>query len=722
MATTMKNKAVFQEAKHRFPDEVPLDLAFADWLKKLKSRKTLRVLDLGLSPVTDNDLRELAELPHLQELSFDRTAITDAGLAALAKMTELRKLDLSGLSLSAAGFRHLQCFAKLESLTLYNAKISDVDAALQELTYLHELREINLAGTALTDAGAAQLVKFTKLRDVNLASTKLTDRGLAKLLECSDLQELGLSDVKPGSTGMRIIGRMKNLRKLYFGDSGVDDDGLSELCSLPHLEVLLLRGESVTDAGMPALRKLARLRELELSGSAITDAGLAHVQELTDLETLDLRETRVTDRGLEWLVNLKKLECLFIYDTAVTGPGVGNIQAALPDCEVHSSYARKKKSGNVEIWTRTHEYKRQERFPIHSVRFSPDGACLAVGTEDDRVLWFETAKWISRRGGWESGLQIVDLAFSSTGEQLAVIGRARQADSDDPESELTVLSSAPFGAEPSAWQRIPETVDGRIASEYFTAPMFLPPPLRNHPLLVGTVDGVIAINPLSGAARFPLTTPCDFGNVTRRGLVYLPRTARLVVAFDMHPNLCLIAYRRDGRGRFREPSELERFIDGQHAGAALSPSGRLLVVGVQDCVRLHPVEASADARIGALQIFETEGLSKVGTFEVRGEIARDFGREDLGPGNARRMPDGSAPDSPFVYAPRAMMSNPAFLDDRRVAFGMPGGEVRLLDVETGGVETLVGPCRAPVYRLDCAPAKRRIAAGFADGTLLVWRI
>jgi hypothetical protein len=51
---------------------------------------------------------------------------------------------------------------------------------------------------------------------------------------------------------------------------------------------------------------------------------------------------------------------------------------------------------------------------------------------------------------------------------------------------------------------------------------------------------------------------------------------------------------------------------------------------------------------------------------------------------------------------------------------MPGGDVRLLDVETGRAETIANGRRVPVRGLDCASVKQRIAAGFADGAVWVW--
>jgi hypothetical protein len=53
---------------------------------------------------------------------------------------------------------------------------------------------------------------------------------------------------------------------------------------------------------------------------------------------------------------------------------------------------------------------------------------------------------------------------------------------------------------------------------------------------------------------------------------------------------------------------------------------------------------------------------------------------------------------------------------------MPGGEVRLLDVDTGRAEVVSDECRVPLHRVDCTAAQLRIAAGFDDGIMRVWGI
>jgi len=366
-------------------------------------------------------------------------------------------------------------------------------------------------------------------------------------------------------------------------------------------------------------------------------------------------------------------------------------------------------------------YEGWESSAIQAVRFSPDGGCLAAVTRAGQVRWFEVADQITPRGGCDSALVIEDVAFSSSGEQLAVIGCGRKVITGYPESALTVLLVAPFAETPTARHRIADEVDGRMVAEIFAAPIFLPRPLRSYPLLVGTVDGVLGIDPENGAARFRLATSTDFGFVTRRGLVYLAATETLVVSFDMHPGLWLIAHRRDRRGNFRESHQLDSWGSVHHAGAALSPSGRFLAVSVQDDFHLHPADAGTDARLGTIHVYEAAGLSKVGTFEVRA-IDRDFGRQNLAPGDSRRQPRGGGLDSPFLLLPLSLMSNPAFLDDHRIAFGMPGGALCLLDVQTGRVDTIQDGAGAAVHGLDCLPEKNLLAAGFADGTLRLWRI
>lgn len=72
--------------------------------------ESLRRLDVSYAPrVGDAELKQLARMPHLQELKIGSAAVTDDGLLALAESSSLRKLTLNRLRhVTAAGVERLK--------------------------------------------------------------------------------------------------------------------------------------------------------------------------------------------------------------------------------------------------------------------------------------------------------------------------------------------------------------------------------------------------------------------------------------------------------------------------------------------------------------------------------------------------------------------------------------------------------------------------------------
>jgi hypothetical protein len=142
----------------------------------------------------------------------------------------------------------------------------------------------------------------------------------------------------------------------------VTDDWLEHLAAFPHLELAHLdynplkgdglrhlRGLSnlkgvnlwATEVGDEALEHLAGIESLEwlrLNETEVGDAGLRHVAGLRRLRGLELYKTSVTDAGLLHLGGLERLEFLELSATRVTENSVRQIQAALPHCEISSSW------------------------------------------------------------------------------------------------------------------------------------------------------------------------------------------------------------------------------------------------------------------------------------------------------------------------------------------------------------------------------------------------
>jgi internalin A len=121
---------------------------------------------------------------------------------------------------------------------------------------------------------------------------------------------------------------------VYLANNAVTDAELDHLRGLTQLRQLFLHSTQVTDAGLEHLRRLSKLELLALDGTQLTDAGVEHLGGLTQLQYLSVNSTHVTDAGLEHLRGLTQLQKLHLFSTHVTAAGVGELQKALPNCQI----------------------------------------------------------------------------------------------------------------------------------------------------------------------------------------------------------------------------------------------------------------------------------------------------------------------------------------------------------------------------------------------------
>jgi len=234
--------------------------------------------------ITDVDLADLQNLPHLQSLHLKWCKnLTDAGLAHLAPLVNLQSLDLKYCkNLTDAGLAHLAPLVNLQSLDLSDCK-NLTDAGLAHLAPLVNLQMLNLGSCyKLTDAGLAHFAPLVNLQMLDLSwCQNVTDAGLAHLAPLVNLQSLDLS-----------------------GCYKFTDAGLAHLAPLVNLQSLILRScHKLTDAGLAHLAPLVNLQMLDLSWCKnLTDAGLAHLAPLVNLQSLDLSHCeKLTDAGLAQL-------------------------------------------------------------------------------------------------------------------------------------------------------------------------------------------------------------------------------------------------------------------------------------------------------------------------------------------------------------------------------------------------------------------------------------
>ncbi len=96
------------------------------WLRGLLGDDFFRDVtgcDLTDKPVTDAELKHVANFAKLKWLFLDGTQVTDAGLEQLEGLTELTELSLVRTQITEAGLEHLKGLTQLEELHLYGTQV-----------------------------------------------------------------------------------------------------------------------------------------------------------------------------------------------------------------------------------------------------------------------------------------------------------------------------------------------------------------------------------------------------------------------------------------------------------------------------------------------------------------------------------------------------------------------------------------------------------------------
>jgi Leucine Rich repeat len=268
-------------------------------LGHLTKVKSLRHLELDVSPVTDAGLEALAGLPHLESLILRHLPVTDEGLKTVARLPALKKLSLAALQITPAGI-----------LALRDSPVEELDwwddhrprlAYLPYVRKLKNLKRLNLSSHRVADEVAGQLREIQTLETLDLHDHRLSDEGLRQLSELINLRELNLS-----------LG-YEQYRRDY--KNPISDRGLEHLTRLDELRALALSNTAVKDAGLWQVAKLRQLRSLGLGGTKVSASGLAALEALPHLETLDITGTAAQKEPLIDLRSLNSLKTVYAYDS-----------------------------------------------------------------------------------------------------------------------------------------------------------------------------------------------------------------------------------------------------------------------------------------------------------------------------------------------------------------------------------------------------------------------
>jgi hypothetical protein len=158
----------------------PLD----DVLWELRTQRGIKTLHLGGETITDKGLASVAELTDLRELFiWWATGITDAGVGHLKRLPRLRMVDINLSPLSDESLRDLAELPALQDLHLQGKKFSN-----QGLIHLARARGLKslvlrMDVSEISDEGLKHLEGLMNLRRLHLDKTNVSAEAKARLLK-----------------------------------------------------------------------------------------------------------------------------------------------------------------------------------------------------------------------------------------------------------------------------------------------------------------------------------------------------------------------------------------------------------------------------------------------------------------------------------------------------------------------------------------------------------
>ena len=221
----------------------------------LAQMKDLKRLDLSLTRISDRGLRALKAAPAIEELNLSfAEQITDEGAATVKGWKHLRRLNLRGTKITDATLEFLSGVPSLEWLDIGWAQITDT--GLDHLASLTNLRHLAMGGNKLTDTSLQFLRQMpqieyldlggTQRTDSGLWSLQLTDAGMQAIASVTELRELRLAGTAVTGRGLELLSSLAKLERLNLqGCRKLQDDAAAVLAGFKQLRMLDLKDSSL---------------------------------------------------------------------------------------------------------------------------------------------------------------------------------------------------------------------------------------------------------------------------------------------------------------------------------------------------------------------------------------------------------------------------------------------------------------------------------------------
>lgn len=184
----------------------------------------LQGLILCEDEITDKGLRNIAQLPGLEELVIERCeGFTNEGLESLSKAPKLESLRIED-GIDDTSVATLASISNLQHLGLQHSSAL-TGATIGLLKKLGRLNYLELQGSGFQAKYLKDLATLKGLRKLDLSSLQISDKDLPAIMSLK-LKSLKLQDNNITDEGLRTLSKMSSLEKLDLSDcAGISRSG-----------------------------------------------------------------------------------------------------------------------------------------------------------------------------------------------------------------------------------------------------------------------------------------------------------------------------------------------------------------------------------------------------------------------------------------------------------------------------------------------------------------
>ncbi|MFN7094155.1 MAG: hypothetical protein ACK4M7_02215 [Burkholderiales bacterium] len=224
----------------------------AKLFKALVVNQSITSLNLSNCGLSDDDVKNIAELKNLSSLNIAFNSLGVTGAMYISLLINLTSLDISANIIENTGVMYISGLSELVNLNVSGNQL-DCRGVAYLINHKH-LTSLNIAINDIGDTGAKRLSDLKSLVNLNISSNALTHIGAKYIAKLTRLTELDISLNRLYDAGAEDIAKLINLQNLDISSSFITDKGALRIITLPKLLRLNIKGNCIEGGTVSALK------------------------------------------------------------------------------------------------------------------------------------------------------------------------------------------------------------------------------------------------------------------------------------------------------------------------------------------------------------------------------------------------------------------------------------------------------------------------------------